>query len=67
MIQEEFDKIIADADKFCLEHLEEDKDPEAVEALKKAANKVRGVDIFESIPRELDHVDIRFEETEWIA
>jgi len=40
MIQEEFDKIIADADEFCLEHLEEDMDPEAVEALKKAAYKL---------------------------
>lgn len=67
MIEEEFDKIIADADKFCLEHLEEDMDPEAVEALKKAANKVRGVDMFESSPRELYHLDIRFHETEWIA
>lgn len=41
MIQEEFDQIIGEADNFCLEFLEEDMDPEAVEALKKAANKVR--------------------------
>mmetsp|Transcript_44337 Transcript_44337/g.106809 ORF Transcript_44337/g.106809 Transcript_44337/m.106809 type:complete len:138 (-) Transcript_44337:159-572(-) len=40
MIQEEFDQIIGEADKFCLEHLEEDMDPVAVEALKKAANKL---------------------------
>lgn len=40
MIQEEFDQIIKDADNFCLEHLEEEMEPEAVEALKKAANKV---------------------------
>lgn len=43
-IQEEFDQIIAEADKFCLEHLEEDMDPEAVKALQKAANKVRSED-----------------------
>ncbi|CAJ1945976.1 unnamed protein product [Cylindrotheca closterium] len=40
MIEKEFDQIIDEADKFCLEFLEEDMDPEAVNALRKAANKL---------------------------
>jgi hypothetical protein len=40
MIKEEMDEIIKNADAFCLEHLEEDMEEEAIEALHKAAMKL---------------------------
>jgi hypothetical protein len=40
MIKEEMDEIIKDADAFCLKHLEEDMEEEAIEALNKAAMKL---------------------------
>eukprot|EP00980_Cylindrotheca_fusiformis_P003448 scaffold770_cov109-Cylindrotheca_fusiformis.AAC.15 len=40
MIQEEIDIILKNADAFCLQHLEEEMEEEAIEALKKAAMKL---------------------------
>lgn len=40
MIEGEMDQIIKDADAFCLQHLEEDMEEEAIQALNKAAMKL---------------------------